>query len=147
MAVELDIYDATLDDVAAHLIWDVRQSTDPQPAQVEAWIVLGAAELQGLIGDLIEGQPCAKDAFRLRAKMIVALYAAAMAEDAHYPERTMDREAGDYGSRLWNRHKEQQAALVAAVEECRDGIDASSAHGGSGHSFPWPPFFSRTMGT
>jgi hypothetical protein len=143
----VDIYDATLDDVNRLVIWDVLSAEDPPPTMVEDWIQLGAAELGGLIGDITLEQPCGGEAFRLRARMIVALYAAAMAEDAHYPERTMDREAGDYGARLWARHKEQVASLALAVEACRDGISTGSAHGGIAHSFPTPPMFARDMGS
>lgn len=148
MAV-IDVYDATVDDVDRLLIWDVRSSERPKPAMVEAWIEEGALELQGTVGDIPTGDdpPCGGDAVRARARRIVALYAASMAEDAHYPERTMDRKAGDYGARLYARWEKLAAGLIADIERCRDGVNASGPSGGSVHSFPSPPFFAREMGT
>jgi hypothetical protein len=143
----VDIYDATLDDVDQLLVWDVRESTDPPASMVETWISLGAAELHGRVGDILADTPCGGEAFRLRARLIVALFAAAMAEDAHYPERAVDREAGSYGAVLWARYTKTVAELATDIEACRDGIDPGAAHGGSGHTFPSPPFFAREQGT
>jgi len=156
--VAVDLYGCTLDDVDALLVWDVKRADEPGPPDVETWIVAGAAELAGLIGEIEPSPPvpdppaepdpdppCGGDGWRSRARLVVALYAAAMAEDAHFPERSK-RAGSDYGQRLWERHKEQRGALVSALEACRDGLNPGAAHGGSGHSFPYPPLFTRDMG-
>jgi hypothetical protein len=149
--VAVDLYGCTLDDVDALLRWDIRRAEEPQTADVLTWIEGGAAELAGLIGEIapdvdnVPTPPCAGDAWRSRAKLVVALYAAAMAEDAHFPERTK-RAGSDYGQRLWERHKEQRDALVTGIEACRDGIEPGTARGGSGHSFPLIPLVTRDMG-
>lgn len=143
MAVEL--YDASIDDVDAFLIWDVHNGQDPTAAQIDTWLQLGASELYGLVGTIPADSPCGGDAWHGRARHIIALFAAAMAEDAHYPERAKRRSNGEYGSVLWDRHKEQMAALQRDLEACRDGLDPSAAHGGAAHSFPSPPLFTRCM--
>lgn len=143
----VDRYDATLKDVDAVLIWDAFTSTDPTPQQIEGWLEVGAADLHGLVGDIAVDGPCGGDAWRIRARHVVALFAAAMAEDAHYPERASDRDAGDYGERLWKRHEKRTDSLKTDIEKCRDGIDTGGVQGGVAHSFPEPPMFSRCMGT
>jgi hypothetical protein len=149
--VAVDLYGATHAELVALvgdlLIWDVTRSTDPSPEAIERWIELGAADLYGLVGDISVDAPCGGEAWRVRARQIIALFAAAMAEDAHYPERARDRRAGDYGQRLWDRHEKRTASLKADIEACRDGMNTGTAHGGVAHSFPEPPMFTRTMGT
>jgi hypothetical protein len=151
--VAVDTYGCTFDDVDELLVWDARRATNPAAPSIDTWIEVGAAELAGLIGDLAptpEGgdpPPCAGDGWRARARMVVALYAAAMAEDAHYPERAGRQRNADVGARFWERHREQRDALVKDLEACRDGLEPGTARGGSGHTFPLIPLVTRDMGT
>lgn len=133
-------YDVSLDDINALVIWDVRRSTDPTPGEIEGWIPIGAAEVSGRLGTLTGD--CDSEAHRARAKHALALYVAAMAEDAHYPERA--GKPGSYGTRLWDRWDKQLDRLAVDVEQCRDGTSEDTS-GGSGHGFPDTPMFTQTQ--
>jgi hypothetical protein len=140
--VAVETYGVTTASIDALVIWAVAASTDPTTVQMDEWIKVGAAELHAGIGDLTGA--CNTEEFRARAAHVVALYAAAMAEDAHYPERA--GKPGTYGTRLWDRWKEQSDRLAVDVEACRDSTAAGSDRGGAAHSFPSGSMFTQTIG-
>lgn len=139
----VDLYGATLQDVDGLLIWDVETSSNPTPQQVQGWLEVGASDLFGLVGEIPGDGPCGGEQWHTRARFVVALFAAAMAEDAHFPERARRRKEGEYGAVLWERHKERMASLQADIEKCRDA--AGTTQGGAAHSFPTCPLVTRTM--
>jgi hypothetical protein len=141
--VAVDLYDATTAEVNDLLAWDLNRSTIPTPEAVEDWLTVGAAQLNAQLGDITTLTNA--DAYEARAKQVVVLYGAAMAEDAHYPERAVDRGEGSYGALLWKWYANQLASLVADVEEERDSLAPGARRGGSSVSAP-DTYFTSTMG-
>lgn len=141
----VDLYGATeielLAAVNALLVWNVEDSSHPTAAEVAKWFPLAASRVRSKVGDL-EGS-CDPEGFTARARHLIAVWVAALADDAHYPERTDDKNR--YAQVLRAQFTDDLAGLATDVEDCRDG-QAGGVRGEAAHSFPDPPFFTRTMG-
>lgn len=137
----IDRYDATIEGVDALLVWDVTRSDHPTEAEIETWFDMAAAAVGAQTGALDGG--CDDEGFRARAAHLVHVWVAAMADDAHYPERTGD--ADRYAEVLRKQFATGLAVLAADAQACREGTYGGVRSGGA-HSFPKPPLFTRCMG-
>lgn len=146
----IDPYAAMVDDgagggVRAHLpLLPIGADTTPSTGNVEHYLRTLSNSLRARIGDLA-GHADA-DALTAAARDVVEVGAAAMAEDAAFPERA-DQADTSYGNVLWARYRQLLADLLITL-----GIDpdqpgttpgaGGAAGAGIASSFP-PPLFAR----
>lgn len=78
-------------------------------------------------------------------KSVIAVRAAAYLVDAAYPQRTGVQDQASYGQVLWNRYRQDLAALEAALEDwiSTPAPDATGAVSAGGGSFPPAVFTDR----
>lgn len=138
-------YGADLGDVRALLPHRrIAEDTSPTEEAVTGYIGWAGARVRARVGDL---EPHADtEALELAARGVVAHMAAAMAEDAAYPERASVADTS-YGAVLWARAAELLGELLEAL-----GIDGDTGGevgqvgtGGIASSFP-EAMFTRAQG-
>lgn len=138
-------YGAELGDVRALLPHRrIAEDTSPTEEQVAGFVAQAANLVRARVGDLAAHSDVA--ALEEAARAVVALRAAAMAEDAAFPERASTADTS-YGTVLWNRATEALEELLEALdlEDAGGGQPGQTAAGGVASSFP-APAFTRAQG-
>lgn len=137
------LYDAALPGVRALLPHRrIAPDTRPDEGAVELFLERVSGQVRARVGDLTAYADGA--AYADAARLAVELGAAAMAEDAAFPERASTADS-DYGAVLWTRYREALADLVAILnlEEAAGGssgggVEVPVVSGRAVASFPEP---------